>query len=139
MLFSIELARRLKDRKILSFSLHPGVINTNLGRHVEGGDFSDLQALDEKVGYGGWEFKFKSLSQGCATHVVAAFDPTITGTSCYLGSLQDQKSNISIDHNGSYLEDCTIFQPLQPWASDPEAAKRLWDLSEELVGEKFEL
>jgi NAD(P)-dependent dehydrogenase (short-subunit alcohol dehydrogenase family) len=120
-LFSVELARRLKAKNILSFSLHPGVMNTNLGRHFGEDGLDTLKAQDTKVGYGGWEFRFKTLSQGCATHVVAAFDPTISG------------------YNGSYLEDCTIFKTLQPWVQDPEDAKKLWTFSEELVGEKFDL
>ncbi|KFZ15813.1 hypothetical protein V501_02541 [Pseudogymnoascus sp. VKM F-4519 (FW-2642)] len=120
-LFSLELARRLKAKNILSFSLHPGVMNTNLGRHWDEDSLATLQAQDNKVGYSGWEFRYKTLSQGCATHIVAAFDPTISG------------------YNGLYLEDCTIFKTLQSWASDPEAAKKLWTFSEELVGEKFDL
>jgi hypothetical protein len=28
---------------------------------------------------------------------------------------------------------------LKPWAADPEAAARLWSISEEMVGEKFDL
>ncbi len=42
------------------------------------------------------------------------------------------------EYNGQYLEDCTIFRPLQLWAADPERARKLWAMSEEMVGEKFD-
>jgi hypothetical protein len=35
-----------------------------------------------------------------------------------------------------YLDDCQMGRPSK-WASDTNKAKRLWVLSEELVGEKF--
>jgi hypothetical protein len=53
--------------------------------------------------------------------------------------MSDHFSNVAAGYNGLYLEDCTIFKTLQSWASDPEAAKKLWTFSEELVGEKFDL
>lgn len=59
-------------------------MNTNLARHWDEYSLATLQAQDNKVGYGGWEFRYKNLSQGCATHVVAAFDPTISGKSLYI-------------------------------------------------------
>lgn len=34
-LFTVELARRLKDRDVQAFSLHPGLIFTNLGREMD--------------------------------------------------------------------------------------------------------
>jgi hypothetical protein len=38
--------------------------------------------------------------------------------------------------NGLYLLDGNFTDPFH-WASDPEMAGKLWQLSEELVGEKF--
>ena len=49
---------------------------------------------------------------------------------------------------GLYLEDCHVAGPREsedslfgyaPWAMDAEAARRLWRLSEELLGESFDL
>jgi NAD(P)-dependent dehydrogenase (short-subunit alcohol dehydrogenase family) len=42
MLFSKELARRLGSKNLLSFSLHPGVIHTNLARSLEMKDFAEM-------------------------------------------------------------------------------------------------
>ena len=35
MLTAISLARKLGHRGLLAFSLHPGVIHTNLGNHLD--------------------------------------------------------------------------------------------------------
>lgn len=40
--------------------------------------------------------------------------------------------------SGGYLADCQLA-PAAEHATDPKIAKRLWGLSEELVGEKFDL
>jgi hypothetical protein len=42
------------------------------------------------------------------------------------------------EYNGAYLEDCNIVRPLKPYAADKSKAERLWEMSEEMVGEKFE-
>ena len=44
------------------------------------------------------------------------------------------------ENNGSYLIDSHVETPenVRCWARDPIEAERLWALSEELVGEKFE-
>jgi len=42
-----------------------------------------------------------------------------------------------IAHSGEYLDDCKVAAPLG-WASDEENAERLWEVSEVLVGEKFD-
>ena len=59
----------------------------------------------------------KSLGQGCSTTLVAALDPEIDG--------------------GAYLKDCNVAEP-KPWARETEDVLNLWELSENLVGEKFE-
>lgn len=122
-LFTKELAKRLAKEQILAFTLHPGEIMTN------GAD-----ALDKSV----WEMfgatytedgtrivppavleSFKTIPQGTATYVAAAFDPSIK------------------DQSGSYLIDSRIQNDqLSPQVTD-ENAVRLWELSEELVGIKL--
>lgn len=72
----------------------------------------------------GREFKLeprKTLQQGCSTTLVAALDPAI----------QPQ--------NGAYLLNGDIaVHPPPDYLRLPENEVRLWDLSEKLVGEKFE-
>jgi hypothetical protein len=86
------------------------------------------------------DYEFKTLQQGVSTHLVAAFDPSIASTRSPLALLSNKLLLIisgTTEHNGAYLSDCQIAQPLRPDAGDPEEARKLWTLSEELVGEKF--
>lgn len=42
-------------------------------------------------------------------------------------------------HNGSYLDDCAVRnEAAESCALDPSDAEKLWSLSEELVGPKFQ-
>ncbi|TFK85999.1 short-chain dehydrogenase [Polyporus arcularius HHB13444] len=125
-LFSVELSQRLGSKGLQAFSLNPGAVATNLSRYVVDGDGAAAKALDKEMGYkqgsDTFQYTWKSLSQGTATHVVAAFDPKLS------------------EHNGSYLQDCQLApdDELQPFAADKHSATRLWKLSEELVGQRFE-
>jgi hypothetical protein len=65
--------------------------------------------------------KRKSIEQGAATSVWASVAP----------ELESQ--------GGTYLADCQVTAEHAPWARDPDAAARLWTLSETLVGEQFPL
>jgi NAD(P)-dependent dehydrogenase (short-subunit alcohol dehydrogenase family) len=42
MLFSVALADRFASRGLLSYSLHPGAIYTNLGNHLSEADIAEL-------------------------------------------------------------------------------------------------
>jgi NAD(P)-dependent dehydrogenase (short-subunit alcohol dehydrogenase family) len=120
-LMALELAHRLKSKNIQSYSIHPGVImGTNLGTHLTEDLIASLHAQDKAQGFPHWQLRFKNSQAGSATHLVAAFDPTIS------------------DYNVSYLEDCNVVRPLKPYAADKSNAERLWSMSEEMVGEKFE-
>ncbi|KAH8551413.1 short-chain dehydrogenase [Umbelopsis sp. PMI_123] len=116
-LFSKELSRRYKSQGLVAFSLHPGGVHTNLLRH-----FDIAQVLQEGVtDWKGNSFdltavKWKSLEVGAATHIVAAFDPSI------------------VDQNGSYLEDAQVNNQLaRPDTLDEENAIKLWNFSEQLL------
>jgi len=125
-LFSVELNRRLKDSGVEAFAVHPGGIMTNLGRHLQKADIEELMSRVP----GGQEFHWKTVESGAATSVWAATAPELAG------------------HGGIYLEDCQIAKPklsdeqdggYAAYAVDPESAKRLWALSEQLLGESFPL
>ncbi|KAF7299919.1 Short-chain dehydrogenase/reductase family protein [Mycena chlorophos] len=118
-----ELARRGKG-KLLAYSLHPGGIWTNA---CEGGLQSELiemgvvnpDGTQTEVMPGG--VKWKTLPQGAATTLVAAFDPRIT------------------DQSGAYLDDCVVAEDhVAPHSADMSRALKLWQLTEEVVGEKFD-
>ena len=124
-LFSIELTQRLAGQGITANAVHPGMIMTELARHMQQ---EDLEALGKHAPPGG--MKFKPVEAGAATSVWAATSPDLEGKS------------------GLYLEDCGIGLPageatgaagFAAYAVDPANAGKLWALSEELIGEKFDL
>ena len=122
-LFSVALDKRLRDRGLRSFAVHPGAIMTELSRHLTKADVTDLMSRNED-----YELKYKTVPQGAATSVWAATAPELEG------------------QGGVYCEDCHIGEPadqvagaggVMPYAVDEKAADRLWALSEEWVGETF--
>jgi NAD(P)-dependent dehydrogenase (short-subunit alcohol dehydrogenase family) len=124
-LFTVELDRRLQAKGVRSFAVHPGVIMTELARHLTPEDIKDL--MDQAPGDDG--LVFKPVEAGAATSCWAASAPELDG------------------RGGLYLEDCAIAEPVtsdegshgfMPHAIDPEAAKRLWAISEELHGVRFD-
>ncbi len=118
-LFSLALTSKLYEKHgILSFGVHPGAILTELSRHM---DQAKLAALVEK-----FKDMFVTLDQGCATSLRAALDDSL-GPANYKG-----------DGKGIYLADAQIAVA-PAWAHDPKLADRLWEVSETLVGQKFEL
>ncbi|KAG5720313.1 Retinol dehydrogenase 12 [Termitomyces sp. T112] len=118
-LFAVELAERYKDTKLKVFSIHPGGASTSLHQYMTKEDyekFSDYYNSDGSP-KGDW---VRTVSQSTATHIVAGFDPSIA------------------DKSGAYLVDCKVSnEQAAPYALDKENAKKLWTISEDIVGQKF--
>ncbi|ORX64168.1 NAD(P)-binding protein [Basidiobolus meristosporus CBS 931.73] len=120
-LFTKELSNRYKSKGLVAFSLHPGVISTNLANHLNLADEFKENFLDADGQPWMSEEALKSLTwktipQGAATHIVAAFDPSI------------------VNQSGSYLEDAKVSnETARPYALDDSNAQQLWKLSEDLV------
>ena len=110
-LFSLELSRQLKDTRITSNALHPGVINTEIDRELSGfvqGLFGVYTAINGKT-----------IEEGAATSCYVATSPLIGSVS------------------GQFFEDCnavTIDNGNHPM-HNIEMASRLWALSEDIVGD----
>ncbi|KAJ7793774.1 NAD-P-binding protein [Mycena olivaceomarginata] len=119
-LTAIELSKRSKGR-INAYSLHPGGIFTNI--HEKENSVPVLQALgvllpDGKPNsaLGQW----KTIPQGAATTVAAAFDPRLNDTP------------------GAYLESSVVANDkVAAHSSDPATAEKLWTVTEKLIGESF--
>ncbi|KAJ6477102.1 NAD-P-binding protein [Mycena vitilis] len=120
-LTGIELSRRAKGQ-INAYSLHPGAIYTKImqtyaaiaGLHKLGYLTADGQPIDDS--------KFKTIAQGAATTLVAALDPALNETP------------------GAYLCDCVMANELiAPHSSDPANADKLWNMTEQIIGEAFVL
>ena len=118
-LFSLELDRRLGGRGVHAYAVHPGMIATELGRYMTKDDFQALIDRAKSAPSGGLP-PYKTIEQGAATSVWAATAPELD------------------DQGGTYLADAEVTDQHAPWARDPDSAARLWTLSEELVGQKFD-
>jgi NAD(P)-dependent dehydrogenase (short-subunit alcohol dehydrogenase family) len=106
LLFSNELARRFAGTGKTSNAVHPGVIRTNLVRHMPGiAGFAMTLARP---------LLFKSIPEGAATQTWAATHPSLQGVS------------------GEYFADCNTA-PRSRYARDPELAARLWQATEAIV------
>lgn len=114
-LFTIELERRAGPQGVHAFAVHPGMIQTELGRYMTAEDLEVLREAGRRSPAGRLPHR-KSISQGAATSVWAAIAPEL------------------VHHGGAYLADCAVSDDRADWAVDQDAARRLWGLSEELVG-----
>ncbi|XP_069616974.1 retinol dehydrogenase 14 [Ranitomeya imitator] len=108
-LFTRELARRLDGTGVTVNVLHPGIVRTNLGRHV------NIPVLVKPLfNVVSWAF-FKSPAEGAQTSIFLASSPAVEGVS------------------GKYFGDCKE-EDLIPKAMDDLVARKLWDISEVMVG-----
>jgi NAD(P)-dependent dehydrogenase (short-subunit alcohol dehydrogenase family) len=117
-LFAVEAAKRWAGDGIAVNALNPGRIQgTRLGRHLAvppaSFDPSGKTGVSEK-----------NIAQGAATSVLLAASPFVEGVT------------------GQYFEDCQQAVPFTPgvrrgvagYATDPDHARRLWDVSVGLTG-----
>ncbi len=108
LLFAKELAKRLADAGSArtANAVHPGVIATNLARHLPG---------IARAGFGLVSPLFlKNAEQGAATQCYVATHPGAAEVS------------------GEYFADCNVATPSR-LARDPALAERLWQESERIV------
>ena len=108
-LFTRELARRVKDRGITVNCCHPGAVATNIG-------------IDRETGFGKTVTKllkpfFQTPEQGAATAIFLATDESVK------------------DITGEYFYKCKVAKSSKR-SKDMELAKRLFEFSEQLVQQK---
>jgi WW domain-containing oxidoreductase len=106
LLFVRELARRFEGSKKVTNAVHPGIIQTNLGRHMNPVT-NALYALGNPL-------VLKDIPQGAATQCWAAVHPS------------------SSLINGQYMADCNVARSTTT-GGDMELAARLWDETEKIV------
>jgi NAD(P)-dependent dehydrogenase (short-subunit alcohol dehydrogenase family) len=117
-LFAVEGSKRWAADGIAVNALMPGSIRTNLQRHVSEEELTRLRAASGRA-----TVPWKTMEQGAATSVLVATSPLLDGVS------------------GRYFEDCNEASLNEPgtsrgvaaYALDPEAAARLWQVSEETL------
>ncbi|KAI2465204.1 NAD(P)-binding protein [Annulohypoxylon bovei var. microspora] len=122
-LFAFGLTKKLKGHGVTSTAAHPGTNNdTQLGSHLTPDDYAIIPELMRRNMGKEWEWdtsQSKTFEQIAATSLAAALDPEIPAKS------------------PAYLANSQVHE-LDDHAKDPEAVEKLWKLSEELVGQKFE-
>lgn len=127
-LFTQELQRRceMAGKEWTAVSLHPGAVNTDLGRYLVG------------------EEKFANLQDGKGSFTDVVFAKALSAfvkdvphgatTQVYLAAQEDLRTEQDV--RGQYVIDCKV-SPLQRFAKDSKAAERLWKESEDRVALSF--
>jgi len=108
--FTTELARRLEGTGVTVNCLHPGTVATGYGRD---GDSSGVLAFGLKI----IKPFILNAEQGARTSIYLASSPDVAGVT------------------GKYFVKCKPRLPSGA-ARDDEAARRLWECSEEIVAQK---
>lgn len=108
LLFAKELSRRLEGKGPVANACHPGVIATNLGRHMSLG-MRILMPI-------GAALTFKTIPEGAATQTYLAANPAAATVT------------------GEYYADCNPAKHSR-YARDADMAKKLWDVTERILAE----
>ena len=133
-LFAVAFDQRHRERGVRAAAVHPGVIHTELGRHVDPTAIANMikQMNDQLVAEGKGPFEWKTIPQGAATSVwagVVAPASEIGGRyceNCHVGAIVPDGAQITGASEG-----------VRAYALDPQGAEALWKKSEEMVGESF--
>ena len=105
-LLALELARRCEGTNVTANALRPGVIATNLGRHMPRWKTLALETIGS--------FFTKTIAQGAATTVYVATAPALAQTS------------------GHFFNHCNPILA-GGYTRNTEMAERLWTVSEEIT------
>ena len=133
-LFAVAFDQRHRGRGVRAAAVHPGGIQTELGRHM---GHEQLEAMVDQINkqgaaQGKGPFQWKTIPQGAATSVwagVIAPADEIGGRyceNCHVGNIVADNVTIS-----------AVSEGVRAYALDPATAQALWQKSEEMVGESF--
>ncbi|XP_046388352.1 retinol dehydrogenase 12-like [Ischnura elegans] len=110
-LFTKDLAQRLKGTGVTTYAVHPGIVATEMSRHFSNTLIPGMTWVCQKLG----PYFAQNCAQGCQTTLYCAIDER------------------AANENGLYYSNCKPVSPSDK-AKDPELARRLWDVSLKLVG-----
>jgi NAD(P)-dependent dehydrogenase (short-subunit alcohol dehydrogenase family) len=133
-LFAVAFDERHRERGVRATAVHPGGIQTELGRHM---DLARMRSMIEQMNKqleaeGKGPFQWKTIPQGAATSVwagVVASAGEVGGhycENCHVGHIVADDVIIS-----------AISEGVRGYALDSATAAALWKKSEEMVGESF--
>ena len=133
-LFAVAFDKRHRARGVRAAAVHPGVIHTELGRHVDAGQIEKIieQRNQQLAAEGNAPFQWKTIPQGAATSVWAG----IVAAAGEIGGKYCEDC-----HVGSIVPDDTpvdaMTEGVRGYSLDAKNAEALWRKSEEMVGESF--
>jgi NAD(P)-dependent dehydrogenase (short-subunit alcohol dehydrogenase family) len=130
-LFAVEFDRRHKERGVRAAAVHPGAIQTELGRYMGPEKMQRLvDQINQRLAEAGkGPFQWKTIPQGAATSVWAGIVAPAEeiggryGENCHVAQLVPNDVNFS--------------EGVRAYALDPRNAEALWKKSKEMVGESF--
>jgi len=133
-LFAVAFDKRHRKRGVRAAAVHPGGIQTELGRHVDTNQIQNIidQMNQQLAAEGKPPFQWKTISQGAATSVWAGIVAPVDEIggryceNCHVGEIVPDHVTISATSEG-----------VRGYALDPETAQALWKKSEQMVGESF--
>jgi NAD(P)-dependent dehydrogenase (short-subunit alcohol dehydrogenase family) len=133
-LFAVAFDKRHRERGVRAAAVHPGGIQTELGRYTDPSRLQNLinQINEQNAKEGKPPFQWKTIPQGAATSVwagVVAPADEIGGRyceNCHVGKIMPDDATITVSSEG-----------VRGYALDPNNAEALWKKSEQLVGESF--
>ncbi|QQX87736.1 SDR family NAD(P)-dependent oxidoreductase [Cupriavidus necator] len=127
-LFAVALDSIGKHQGVRAFSVHPGGIATVLIRHMSQAQIDASEVFDrEGRPIIDPQNNKKTPEQGAATAVWCATSPRLDG----MGGVYCADCDIA---RALPSDDSTELHGVRPRATDPVAAGRLWQLSEQLTG-----
>jgi NAD(P)-dependent dehydrogenase (short-subunit alcohol dehydrogenase family) len=133
-LFAVGFDQRHRGRGVRAAAVHPGGIQTELGRHMDEGQMTAmLERINAQLASEGKApFEFKTIPQGAATSVWAA----VVASADDVGGRYCENCHVS-----KIVADDVVITPIsegvRAYALDPAGAEALWRKSEEMVGESF--
>ncbi|GAB3609384.1 SDR family NAD(P)-dependent oxidoreductase [Humibacter ginsengiterrae] len=141
-LFAVELDRRWAGDGIRGFAAHPGIIvGTQLGNSMPADQVRAMQVATGLVDEAGRpvidpDRGKKTPQQGAATIVFGAVSPLLADIGgVYLRDCDVSPLDETVDLNAQGA-DLIRSQNVVPHSIDPESARRLWELSERLLGQR---
>ena len=128
-LIAIEFNRRMIDKGVSGFSVHPGGILTPLQRHLQKEEMVALGWMDENGSPSEMAKNFfKTTSQGASTTLWCATSSSLNG----IGGVFCEDCDIAKRKN-EVDESLQRYFGVADWAVDTEEASKLWDVTEKML------
>jgi NAD(P)-dependent dehydrogenase (short-subunit alcohol dehydrogenase family) len=133
-LFAVAFDKRHRGRGVRAAAVHPGGIQTELGRYMDDGALQKLvESINQQLAADGQgSFQWKTIPQGAATSVWAAVVAPAEEVgahyceNCHVSKVVPDSATITV-----------VSEGVRAYALDPDNAEALWKKSEEMVGERF--